>query len=85
MSNFSKSVKISIQFRFQYCEYKHIFFSNSKIVKIKQSYITVHAMTILLQVVIGGINVDFIAKGKTKALKVSFIYDMESATIVQRR
>ncbi|XP_035772051.1 pseudouridine-metabolizing bifunctional protein C1861.05 isoform X1 [Neolamprologus brichardi] len=45
------------------------FFSNSKIVKIKQSYITVHAMTILLQVVIGGINVDFIAKGKTKALK----------------
>uniref|UniRef100_A0AAX7U8D9 Carbohydrate kinase PfkB domain-containing protein n=1 Tax=Astatotilapia calliptera TaxID=8154 RepID=A0AAX7U8D9_ASTCA len=34
--------------------------------KIKQSYITVHAMTILLQVVIGGINVDFIAKGKTK-------------------
>lgn len=42
-------------------------------------------MTILLQVVIGGINVDFIAKGKTKALKVSFIYDMESATIVQRR
>lgn len=61
------------------------FFSNSKIVKIKRSYTTVHAMTILLQVVIGGINVDFIAKGKTKALKVSFIYDMESATIVQRR
>lgn len=53
--------------------------------KIKQSYPTVHAMTILLQVVIGGINVDFIAKGKTKALNVSFIYDMESATIVQRR
>lgn len=42
-------------------------------------------MTILLQVVIGGINVDFIAKGKTKALNVSFIYDMESATVVQRR
>lgn len=53
--------------------------------KVEQSYITVHAMTILLQVVIGGINVDFIAKGKTKALKVSFIYNMDSATIVQRK
>lgn len=30
---------------------------------------------VLLQVVIGGINVDFIAKGKTKTLQVGLIYN----------
>ncbi len=37
---------------------------------------------VLLQVVIGGINVDFIAKGKTKTLHVSWIY-IYSSTVLQ--
>lgn len=38
---------------------------------------------VILQVVIGGINVDFIAKGKTKTLHVSFIYNMYLSTLLQ--
>lgn len=54
--------------------------STHAIVKMFQSHadsaFKLNKSAVLFQVVIGGINVDFIAKGKTKTLQVSFIRNM---------